>query len=71
MIFEKVNFDNPKLLEIPIELHEYSWEFYYKQYSTVLQLLISLSLKRGYQLNKMQMAVMFIFRHTVELKNWL
>lgn len=67
MIFEKVNFGNPKLLEIPIELHEYSWEFYYKQYFTVLQFLISLSLKREYQLNKMQMAVMFIFRHAVEL----
>ncbi len=67
MIFEKIYINNPKQLEIPIELHEYTWEYYYNQYSTVLQYIIALSIKREYRLNSMQMAVMFIFRHTVEL----
>lgn len=67
MVFEKTNFDNPKQLEIPVGLHEYTWEYYYKQYSLVLQYIIALSLKREYRLNKMQMPIMFIFRHTVEL----
>jgi hypothetical protein len=67
MVFEKTNFDNPKQLEIPVGLHEYTWEYYYKQYSLVLQYIIALSIKREYRLNCMQMPIMFIFRHTVEL----
>lgn len=67
MMFGRVDFDDPKVLEIPLNLHKYTWDYYFKQYATVLNFIISLSLKKDYLINRKQMAVMFIYRHTVEL----
>lgn len=67
MMFEQVDFDAPKVLEIPLNLHKYTWDYYFKQYATVLNFIILLSLKKDYLINRKQMSVMFIYRHTVEL----
>lgn len=67
MMFGRIDFDDPKILEIPLNLHKYTWDYYYKQYAKVLNYIISLSLKKEYLINRKQMAVMFIYRHTVEL----
>ena len=67
MVFEKNTFDNSKKLEIPVKLHQYTWGYYFKQYATALSHIINVSLKKEYRLDRMQMAVMFIFRHTIEL----
>lgn len=67
MIFEKVNLNNKTVFEIPIGNHKDTWEFYFKQYANVLDYIVSLSLKKEYKINSKQMAVMFIYRHTVEL----
>lgn len=67
MVFEKVTIDNSKKLEIPVNLHQYTWDYYLNQYATALSHIINVSLKKEYRLDRMQMAVMFIFRHTIEL----
>ena len=67
MMFERIDFDDQKILEIPLNQHKYIWDYYYKQYAVVLNYIISLSLKKDYLIDRKQMAVMFIFRHTVEL----
>ncbi len=56
-----------KSLEIHIEKHEYTWEYYFNQYAKVLNHIILISRKKQYQLNQMAMAVMFIIRHVTEL----
>lgn len=66
-MFERIDFDDQKILEIPLNQHKYIWDYYYKQYAVVLNYIISLSLKKDYLIDRKQMAVMFIFRHTVEL----
>ena len=63
----RIDFDNKKELEIPLNLHKYTWDYYFKQYAVVLNYIISLSLKKDYLINRKQMAVMFIYRHSVEL----
>jgi len=67
MMFGRIDFDDQKILEIPLNLHKYTWDYYFKQYAVVLNYIISLSLKKDYLINRKQMAVMFIYRHTVEL----
>ena len=66
-MFGRIDFDDQKILEIPLNLHKYTWDYYFKQYAVVLNYIISLSLKKDYLINRKQMAVMFIYRHTVEL----
>lgn len=63
----RIDFDNKKELEIPLNLHKYTWDYYFKQYAVVLNYIISLSLKKDNLINRKQMAVMFIYRHSVEL----
>ena len=67
MMLGRIDFDNKKELEIPLNLHKYTWDYYFKQYAVVLNYIISLSLKKDYLINRKQMAVMFIYRHSVEL----
>ena len=66
-MFGRIDFDDQKILEIPLNLHKYTWDYYFKQYAVALNYIISLSLKKDYLINRKQMAVMFIYRHTVEL----
>jgi HEPN domain-containing protein len=67
MMFGRIDFDDQKILEIPLNLHKYTWDYYFKQYAVVLNYIISLSFKKDYLINRKQMAVMFIYRHIVEL----
>ena len=66
-MFGRIDFDDQKILEIPLNLHKYTWDYYFKQYAVVLNYIISLSFKKDYLINRKQMAVMFIYRHVVEL----
>ena len=66
-MFGRIVFDDKKELEIPLNLHKYTWDYYFKQYAVVLNYIISLSLKKDYLINRKQMAVMFVYRHTAEL----
>lgn len=59
--------ENPNAWVLQPRAHNYTWEYYFNQYAIVLKYIIQLSVQKNYQLNFMQMPVMFIFRHTVEL----
>ena len=67
MMFGRIDFEDPKILDIPVNLHKYTWDYYFKQYAVVLNYIILLSSKKDYLIDRKQMAVMFIYRHTVEL----
>ena len=66
MILKPVDIDKEKLIFDETQ-HEYTWAYYFKQYANVLNYIISISVEKHYRLNCMHRAVMFIFRHTVEL----
>ena len=68
-MFERIDFDDQKILEIPLNQHKYIWDYYYKQYAVVLNYIISLSLKKDYLIDRKQMAVMFICRTFFEIQD--
>ena len=59
--------ENVNIFTLLVSDYQNNWEYYYIQYSKVLDFLLGIANEKHYQINCQHRTFMFIFRHTVEL----
>lgn len=59
--------ENVNIFTLLVSDYQNNWEYYYIQYSKVLDFLLGIANEKHYQINCQHRSFMFIFRHTVEL----
>lgn len=59
--------ENESKLALTVSDYQNNWEYYYIQYSKVLDFLLGIANEKHYLINCQHRSFMFIFRHTVEL----
>jgi hypothetical protein len=59
--------ENVNIFTLLVPDYQNNWEYYYIQYSKVLDFLLGIANEKHYQINCQHRTFMFIFRHTVEL----
>lgn len=66
MILSKINVDQAKM-EVNFKVHEYSWEYYLKQYVNAFACILDISKEKKYRTNIISMPFLFLMRHSIEL----
>ena len=59
--------ENERKFALTVSNYQNNWEYYYIQYSKVLDFLLGIANEKHYLINCQHRSFMFIFRHTVEL----
>ena len=59
--------ENERKFAFTVSDYQNNWEYYYIQYSKVLNFLLGIANEKHYLINCQHRSFMFIFRHTVEL----
>jgi len=70
MLFKKFNFDDPsaiKAFKLKSNKYRETWGEYYDLYCYAILIILEKGLKRNYALNSKSKAIMFLFRHSLEL----
>jgi len=70
MLFKKFNFNDPFAIaafKLKSKKHKETWDEYYDSYCFALYIIIEKGLKRNYALNSKCKAILFLFRHSLEL----
>ncbi|MDY4839964.1 MAG: hypothetical protein SO160_10545 [Lachnospiraceae bacterium] len=65
--YDRFSKGNENRFTLPVSDYHNNWEYYYIQYSKVLDFLLGIANEKHYQINCQHRSFMFIFRHTVEL----
>lgn len=65
--YDRFSKGNENRFTLPVSDCHNNWEYYYIQYSKVLDFLLGIANEKHYQINCQHRSFMFIFRHTVEL----